>query len=176
MNNPFEELNQKLDLILNLLQKTNQTSTAKEKEWGGVEMACGITGYAPQTIYIKTGRGEMPHVKRDGRLWFNRKALLEWIASGKDSLSENLDYKKEEVSELSYIKSKKDEFLDVYTTAFISVRLRNTVREYSKDHGLDVVKVSDLVKIDSKDFKKYRNVGSKTYRELVEIQNDLSCP
>lgn len=90
MENPFELLDQKLDLILEILQ--NQTTAkGKEKEWGGVDFASEITGYSVSTIYIKTSRNEMPSIKRDGRLWFNRSTLVSWIASGK---IEKLDKKK----------------------------------------------------------------------------------
>jgi len=47
-----------------------------------VDFASQITGYKPQTIYTKAGRGEIPHIKRDGKLWFEKTALLKWIETG----------------------------------------------------------------------------------------------
>jgi hypothetical protein len=83
MSNPFEELHAKLDLILEYLQNSKSKQVSTDKEWGGVAMACEITGYKPQTIYTKAGQKQIPHLKRDGRLWFKRSDLIEWIETGK---------------------------------------------------------------------------------------------
>lgn len=82
--NPFEAIHRKLDALLFEMKKQNQPKAtgAHLKEWGDVAFACQITGYAPQTIYTKAGRGEIPHIKRDGKLWFEKTALLKWIETG----------------------------------------------------------------------------------------------
>jgi len=84
MENPFEALHRKLDALTYQVQKLSQPKPTGSnlKEWGGVDFASQITGYKPQTIYTKAGRGEIQHIKRDGKLWFEKTALLKWIETG----------------------------------------------------------------------------------------------
>lgn len=90
--NPFEALHSKLDTLLLEVKKQNQAKATGQnsKEWGDVHFASEITGYAVQTLYIKVGRMEIPHIKRDGKLWFEKTALLKWIETG---IIEQLDRK-----------------------------------------------------------------------------------
>ena len=83
-HNPFDALHRKLDALLFEMKKQTQPKATEthKNEWGDVAFACQITGYKPQTIYIKAGRGEIPHIKRDGKLWFEKTALLKWIETG----------------------------------------------------------------------------------------------
>lgn len=84
IHNPFEALHRKLDALTYKVDKLSQPKATGQnlKEWGDVAFASQITGYAPQTIYTKAGRGEIPHIKRDGKLWFEKTALLKWIETG----------------------------------------------------------------------------------------------
>lgn len=84
IHNPFEAIHRKLDALLFEMKKQNQPKATGPhlKEWGDVAFASQITGYAPQTIYTKAGRGEIPHIKRDGKLWFEKTALVKWIETG----------------------------------------------------------------------------------------------
>lgn len=84
MDNPFEALHRKLDALLFEMKKQGQPKAtgANQKEWGDITFACQITGYKQATIYIKVGRGEIPYIKRDGKLWFEKTALLKWIETG----------------------------------------------------------------------------------------------
>ncbi len=84
LSNPFEILNSKIDALTYQVQKLNQPKATgtHQKEWGGVDFASTITGYKPQTIYIKAGKKQIPHIKRDGKLWFEKTALLKWIETG----------------------------------------------------------------------------------------------
>ena len=59
------------------------------KEIGGVELAVEVLGLTKQTIYKKVCLGEIPYMKRGGKLYFNRKKLEQWILEG-----ENNDYRK----------------------------------------------------------------------------------
>lgn len=90
--NPFEALHSKLDTLLLEVKKQNQTKATVQgsKEWGDVQFASLITGYAIRTIYMKVHRREIPHIKRDGKLWFEKTALLKWIETG---IMEQLDKK-----------------------------------------------------------------------------------
>lgn len=47
----------------------------------GVENLQKLTGYSKATIYAKTSRNELPHFKRDGRLFFQREAIMNWLTA-----------------------------------------------------------------------------------------------
>jgi len=38
---------------------------------------------AKPTIYSKVSRGELPYMKRKGKLYFSRRKLREWVETGK---------------------------------------------------------------------------------------------
>lgn len=40
---------------------------------------CELTGMARQTIYGLTHQKKIPHLKRNGKLLFNREEILRWI-------------------------------------------------------------------------------------------------
>lgn len=83
--NPFEDIKNQLDAILRELRKSqgNDKSTFPTgKEWGDIHFAATLTGYKIATIYLKVHKKEMPFIKRDGRLYFEKSALLHWIETG----------------------------------------------------------------------------------------------
>jgi predicted DNA-binding transcriptional regulator AlpA len=49
----------------------------------GIDMVMKVTGYSKPTIFVKTSRNEIPHFKRDGRLFFNHKEILNWLTENK---------------------------------------------------------------------------------------------
>lgn len=82
--NPFEVIHRELADLRSEIRKLKdpKTTGANQTEWGGVDFASQITGYAHQTIYIKAGKGQIPHIKRDGKLWFEKTALIKYIETG----------------------------------------------------------------------------------------------
>jgi hypothetical protein len=88
MENPFNTMTENLAELKTMLEgiiadlNKGKSNGTNQKEWGDIHFASLITGYALQTIYIKSGKGEIPHIKRDGKLWFERLALLKWIETG----------------------------------------------------------------------------------------------
>lgn len=82
--NPFEDIFRKMDEMHSDLRKfyMNPINASNQKVWGGIELAQEVTGYAKQTIYIKAGKGEIPNIKRAGKLWFEKSALMKWIETG----------------------------------------------------------------------------------------------
>ena len=90
--NPFDAINRRLDVLTAEIRKQNEKKHKPiNSEWGDINFASEVTGYKPSTIYIKVSRNEMPHIKRDGKLWFSRSSLLKWIESG---IIESLEGKK----------------------------------------------------------------------------------
>lgn len=61
-----------------------QPNTSDEAdEIGNIELAMELTGKKKSTIYSLCGRREIPHFKKSGQLYFSKRALLEWLQSGK---------------------------------------------------------------------------------------------
>lgn len=90
MQNPFEEINQKLEAIQreqreikDLLQRS---ITDKEpRDLLTVHMAAEFLDLSPATLYSKSSRGEIPSKRQGGRLYFSKKELLQWIEEGAKS-------------------------------------------------------------------------------------------
>lgn len=71
---------------LKALINQNQQLPAQDKkipEIYGVEELQKVTGYSKHTIWLKTSRSEIPHFKRDGRLFFRHKEILEWLTENR---------------------------------------------------------------------------------------------
>lgn len=62
---------------------SNNPPDEPSDEIGGVEFASRITGKAVPTIYSLVSRRGIPHSKRGKQLYFSRRELLAWIASGR---------------------------------------------------------------------------------------------
>jgi excisionase family DNA binding protein len=53
----------------------------KVKPFLSLSEACDLTGLSRSTIYRMTSQKEIPHLKRGGKLLFNRNELVTWIQS-----------------------------------------------------------------------------------------------
>jgi predicted DNA-binding transcriptional regulator AlpA len=85
MNNPFENINGRLETIEELLNRLllQRSDTTTISEIGGIELAQQVTRLSKARIYALVSTRELPHAKRGGRLFFNRSELLAWVADGK---------------------------------------------------------------------------------------------
>ncbi len=66
------------------LLRTEQKPHLPEKqipEIFGVDVLKEITGYSKPSIYAKTSRKEIPHFRRDGRLFFRKDEIMGWLTS-----------------------------------------------------------------------------------------------
>lgn len=83
MENPFSILEgkiQKLENMIQLLLNQQQAACpAPEDKIGGIELAIQITGLKKATIYSHVHKGNIPHFKRGGKLYFSKTALQKWI-------------------------------------------------------------------------------------------------
>jgi len=63
----------------------------------GVKTLSEMTGYSINTIYSKTSKNEIPHYKRDGRLFFKKDEVEKWLTMNKiltkEEYSEELNQK-----------------------------------------------------------------------------------
>lgn len=57
----------------------------------GIATLQEITGYSKASIYLKTSTGNIPHFKRDGKLFFRHSEILEWLQENRvKTVSEKL--------------------------------------------------------------------------------------
>ena len=95
MHNPFQQLDERLNRIEGLLLNLSDRAINPEvppvtdpDEWGPISLAVEVLGLAKPTIYANLDK--IPNTKRHGRLYFNRRALLNYLASGQRKTSGEL--------------------------------------------------------------------------------------
>ena len=97
MNNPFEVIEARLngieDLILDLKHQSKQTEAKQETDQLlTVEEASEFLHLTKATIYSKHSRGEIPGVCKQGkRLYFSKERLINWIKSGNQKTTAEID-------------------------------------------------------------------------------------
>jgi len=83
MSNPFEVLENRLlkieNLIYSLKNEPEKTEVESHERPIGVKEAAEFLALRPATIYTKASNGEIPHVKRGGKLYFFRSVLSEYL-------------------------------------------------------------------------------------------------
>jgi len=86
--------------FMELVRKVSTNHQPAEKaipDIFGVETLQEITGYSRASIYAKTSRNEIPHFKRDGRLYFKHSEVMAWITENrivtKSEFSQRMDDK-----------------------------------------------------------------------------------
>lgn len=67
--------------IIRMEQQQPQVSEKQIPEIFRIDVLAEITGYSKPSIYAKTSRKEIPHFRRDGRLFFRRDEIMEWLTS-----------------------------------------------------------------------------------------------
>ncbi|MCC9166875.1 helix-turn-helix domain-containing protein [Pontibacter harenae] len=87
MENPFATIAVQLQRVESMLieikrLQANTTKGNTEPEVMTIQQASELTNYAVQTLYCKVSKREIPFVKKGGKLWFNRQALLNWMNEG----------------------------------------------------------------------------------------------
>jgi hypothetical protein len=91
--NPLRDILDKLDSI----ESTNNTILKKllkledqEPEIGDIRLAENTTGYARQTIYQLVSARKIPFIKKQGKLFFSKSDLIEWLREGTNRTIEEL--------------------------------------------------------------------------------------
>jgi len=86
-------LQNKVDALVNLASRPLITKSKTDEEIDDlidVSETAKITRYSESTVYTKASKGQLPCEKKDGRLHFSKKRILEWIKSGKPKNPEEL--------------------------------------------------------------------------------------
>lgn len=52
---------------------------------------CTLLDIAKATGYTKTSKGELPHYKRGGKLYFKKSELIAWIEKGRKKTQKDID-------------------------------------------------------------------------------------
>ena len=79
MENQFEEIKNKLDLISGKLDEL--VVLPKEATMLSFQEACEFVKLSHQTLYSKVSKKQIPFHKRGNRLWFDRNELVAWLKS-----------------------------------------------------------------------------------------------
>ncbi|WP_299713795.1 helix-turn-helix domain-containing protein [uncultured Tenacibaculum sp.] len=100
----FETLPQAIAILLNevselkkMLKQEKENSSKQEtsEQFFNVQQTANFLGLTSATIYSKVSRNELPVMKRNGRLYFSKLELLEYLKEGKvnyqDSVSNEVD-------------------------------------------------------------------------------------
>jgi excisionase family DNA binding protein len=64
-------------------QLQSVTPAQKEREYLSVAQAAEFLGLSKQSIYKGTSGNTIPHLKKGGKIWFERARLVKWLQSGK---------------------------------------------------------------------------------------------
>ncbi|MDD2304489.1 MAG: helix-turn-helix domain-containing protein [Prolixibacteraceae bacterium] len=67
--------------ILKQEHKSPVSITPQVPEIFGAKTFKEITGYSFASIYAKTSKNELPHFKRDGKLFFRRDEVMDWLTA-----------------------------------------------------------------------------------------------
>jgi predicted DNA-binding transcriptional regulator AlpA len=91
----FLTVGQFMDLVKHATQ--SPTTEKPTLEVYGIDTLKQITGYSRATVYSKTSRNEIPHFKRDGKLYFRHSEILAWLTENrvktKAEFSQKMDEK-----------------------------------------------------------------------------------
>ena len=89
MENPFEQIDHRLtnieELLLDIKNQLENPSPAPEptEEILTVEQTAKYLNLTKATIYSKVSRGDLPVMKRGGRLYFSQQDLLDHLKQGR---------------------------------------------------------------------------------------------
>ena len=76
------QLAEKLNHIERLLLSQNESKQTASDKFLNIKEAADFIGLSVPTVYGLVHRLDIPHMKRNKRLYFSKQALTEWITSG----------------------------------------------------------------------------------------------
>lgn len=88
MENPFNEISERLERIENLLTDHHQMKVEppdnEEEKLMNVKEAASFLGESVATLYGRTCRNQIPFYKRGKKLYFKKPELLAWVEKGRN--------------------------------------------------------------------------------------------
>lgn len=97
-------LTERLNAIEMVLTKTNAAPKPDKNVFVTIKEAAKLLNLAVPTVYGLVHRSEIPHYKREKRLYFSEEEILAWIKSGRRSTIEEI---KESARESLYTSRKR---------------------------------------------------------------------
>ncbi len=86
------QLHDKLENIERLLQsQSSQNPSTPQKSLLTVREAAEFLSLAVPTVYSMVSRGELPHMKRSKRLYFDRDELMSYLKEGRQQTNEEIE-------------------------------------------------------------------------------------
>ncbi len=86
------QLHEKLENIERLLQsQSSRNPFTPQKSLLTVKEAAEFLSLAVPTIYSMVSRGELPHMKRSKRLYFDREELISFLKDGRQQTNEEIE-------------------------------------------------------------------------------------
>ena len=76
-------IGERLNRIEQLLQKKELDKRVPEDQIFGIKEASSFLNVEVSTIYTNVSRGIIPSMKRNGKLYFSKRELLEYLKGGK---------------------------------------------------------------------------------------------
>ena len=87
MNNPFEEIAERLSKIehclLDLRRQLEQVSIGQTEQLLTIQQAAELLSLSVPTLYGYVHRAEIPYMKKSKRLYFSKKELFAWVKTGR---------------------------------------------------------------------------------------------
>jgi predicted DNA-binding transcriptional regulator AlpA len=74
-----------------LLLKQKVSSDKEDEEFLDLKKCCQITGYSASSLYRFIGNNSIPHIKKNGKLIFERSAIIAWLKEGKRKSPAEID-------------------------------------------------------------------------------------
>ena len=87
MDNPFNIIDQRLKNIENFLEQIyggNQCSMANEV-YLKIDKASDFLSTSPNALRVMVHKNQIPFIKKQGKLFFRQKDLIQWLESGDNS-------------------------------------------------------------------------------------------
>lgn len=95
MQNPFEEITQRLSKIEHCLLDIKENSKAvpfeNPDQLFSIDEASEFLSLSKATLYSKVSRGELPVMKRSKRLYFSRVELMGYLKEGRKKTNAEIE-------------------------------------------------------------------------------------
>ncbi len=80
--NPFDHVLQELNEVKQLLQNRSLSVVTDEQPYLSLDKAADFISSTPGALRQMVYKGQIQHIKKQGKLYFRRKDLIAWFESG----------------------------------------------------------------------------------------------
>jgi excisionase family DNA binding protein len=94
MENPFDQIEQRLnvieDLLNTMLNRLEQIEKPSSEMVGNVDECSGWIKKSPSTIYKYVSEKKIPYIKSGKKVLFDKDEILEWLKTGAEPTLEDI--------------------------------------------------------------------------------------